>query len=316
MVSSDVIECFRSRSRECVIMTGKVYEYCMFHNEHAVLDLKLRESGKFVDQLHLCEANKTFKGGTRIQALRLVESSFVKPHLLDAEKAFHPGYSWGPSRKFPFFRKRKMARKNETIQRNHVHRILREIDDTDLVILSDIDEIIDSRFADEIIEKAKQYGIVSIEMHHTLFYLNLYSTNWQEVWPNSPANYAYRVFVLTGARFRSLHEKSDRLRRRGEWNQLGNEVHLIKGFKGFHHSWLGDEDAALEKLASYAHSVSEHRPDLADANGKVTREALAKFIRAGESIFPGNRLEIRSFEEIQPLASISSDRDKFAKFLL
>lgn len=296
-------------------MAARIYEFCMFHNEHAVLGLKTRESGKFVDELHLCESNRTFKGGERLLVLPPT-TDFLKSHVFDGAARFHPGYAWGPSRFFPFFRKKKMARRNETLQRNHVHEVLDHVDDSDIVILSDIDEIIDARFADEVIEKAKRHGIVSIEMHHTLFYLNLFSTNWQEVWPGSPGNYAYRVFVMTGKHFRAMKEKSDPLRRRGEWNRLQQDVHLIKGFKGFHHSWLGDEDAALEKLNSYAHSVSEHRPEMANEDGEVTRETLAKFIRTGKSIFPGNRLEIRTFAEVAPLECVAANREKLAHLFL
>jgi hypothetical protein len=292
-----------------------IYEFCMFHNEHDVLTLKRQESGKWVDELHLVESNRTFKGSERPLVLP-PSGDFLKTHIYDGATRFHPGSQWGVSRKFPFFRRKKMARKNETLQRNFVHEVLAEVADDDLVILSDVDEIIDSRHADEIVDAVRKHGAVSIEMHHTLFYLNLYSTNWHEVWPGSPTNYAYRVFVMTGERLRNLREKSDHLRRRGEWGQLGGEIHLLHGMKGFHHSWLGDEDAALEKLNSYAHSLHEHRPELADENGEVTRETLAKFIRSGESIFPGNEVEIRSFEQVEPLVSVRENPTKYARVML
>ncbi len=293
----------------------KIHEFCMFHNEQSALELKMRESGKWVDELHLCESNRTFRCGPRKLALP-AETAFLKPHVFDGEARFHPAYQWGISRYFPFFRKKKMARKNETLQRDHVHEVLAGVADSDVIVLSDIDEILDPAHADEVIEAARKHGIISVEMHHTLFYLNLYSTNWHEVWPGSPPNYAYRLFAMTGARFRELKRGSDNLRRRGEWGRLSSKVHLLKGFKGFHHSWLGDEAAALEKLQSYAHSVSEHRPDLVGPDGKVTKEALGRFIRAGESIFPGNVLEIRSFEESPPLPGIRENPARYAALIL
>lgn len=292
-----------------------IYEFCMFHNEHEALAIKRAESGRWVDELHLVESTRTFKGGPRSPALPDGDT-FLRPHLFDGEARFYPAVRWGPSRRFPFFRRKSMARRNETIQRNFVHEALAGVADDDIVILSDIDEIIDPRHADEIVDAARKHGLVSVRLHHTLFYLNLYSTNWHEVWPGSPRDYAYRVFVMTGARFRALGEGSDRLRRRGEWGQLEGEVPLLEGFRGFHHSWLGDEKAALDKLNSYAHSLAEHRGDLAGPTGEVTSESLARFIREGHSIFPGNTLELRSFEEVAPLPSVAANPERYRSLIL
>ena len=296
-------------------MPGKIYEFCMFHNEHDVLEIQIAESRKWVDQLILCESNRTFKSGERKLVLP-PSDDFVRTEVFDGAQRFHPEYAYGLSRYFPYFRKKKMARKNETMQRNFVHEVLFDIADDDLLVLGDVDEIVDSRYADEIVDQARKHGAVSIEMHHTLFYLNLYSRNWEEVWPRSMPNYAYRVFVMTGAAMRKIGVKSDPLRRRGEWGQLSKSIKLLKGFKGFHHSWLGDERAALDKLGSYAHSVSEHRPELVDEKGEVTMETLARFIRSGVSIFPGHELEIRSFDEVAPLTTVASDPDRFAHLIL
>jgi hypothetical protein len=293
----------------------KIYEFCMFHNEHAALEIKAAESAKWVDELHLCESSLTFRGGKRNLAIPKI-AEFIRPHVFDAETHFHPPYSWGPSRHFPFFRKKDMARKNETLQRDHVHKVLADVADDDIVILSDVDEIIDARFADEIVDAVKKRSLVSVELHHTLFYLNLYSTNWHEVWPGSPKNYAYRVFAMTGARFRDLPCQSDRLRRLGEWNKLAGWVPLLHGFKGFHHSWLGDEATALDKLASYAHSAHEHRADLLDAEGNISPERVRELIRSRRSLFEGNQLEMRGFDEIEPLESVMAKLDKYRALLL
>ncbi len=293
----------------------KIVEFCMFHNEHAALDIKQREARAWVDELHLCEANQTFQGSPRTPVLGQGDE-FLRPCLFDGQACFHQAFAWGPSRHFPFFRRKPMARKNETLQRNHVHEVLAGIADEDLVILSDIDEIIDSRHADEVVELARRHGIVSVELHHTLFYLNLYSANWHEVWPGSPPNYAYRVFVMTGAHFRKLREGSDRLRRRGEWGRLHGEVHLLQGFRGFHHSWLGDEHAALDKITAYCHGLGDHRADLLDEDGQPSLERLGHFIRSGQSFFPGNRLEIRSLQDIAPLGCIAADPDRYRHLML
>lgn len=294
----------------------RIREFCMFHNEHAALAIKRSEAGRWIDELHLCESNRTFQGGARALALADAADGFVHVHPHDGAARFHPPLRWGFSRYWPFFRRKKMARRNETMQRDLVHEALADVAADDIVILSDIDEILDARRADEVIDAARRHGIVSVELRHTLYYLDLYSANWHEVWPGSPANYAYRVFIMTGAWFHALSEGSDRLRRRGEWGRLDRDIPLLRGFRGFHHSWLGGAEAALDKLNAYAHSPNEHRPELIGEDGRVSPERLASFIRAGQSIFPGNRLEIHSFDEIEPLQSVMERRDDLGSLLL
>ena len=289
------------------VFTGvlmKIYEFCMFHNEHAALEIKRRESSSWVDELHLCESDRTFRGGIR-QPVLPASDEFLKTHLYPGAKRFEPGYRWGFSRYPPFFRKKKRARQNETRQRDYVHEALCSVSDDDIIILSDIDEVVDQRRAEELVDRAKRSGVASIRMHHTLFFVNLYSTNWHEVWPGSPPDYAYRVFAMTGAHFHAMKTSSDRLRRLGEWGKLNGEIDLLDGFAGFHHSWLGDEQAAMDKLQSYSHSLSEHDSSLSTEDGSPNAQRLREAIQSGQSIFPGNELEIRSFDELPPLKSVS-----------
>lgn len=296
----------------------KVREFCMFHNEFPVLGIKLDEARSWVDEVHLCESDRTFQAAPRELVLgsTSIDDPLVHRHVFDGSTRFHPAYCWGVSRHFPFFRKKKMARKNETMQRNHVHEVFADLAADDIVILGDVDEIIDSRFADEVIDAARKHGIVSVELHHTLFYLNLYSLNWTQVWPGSPPHYAYRVFVMTGTHFRRLREGSDHLRRRGEWNRLTREVPLLTGMRGFHHSWLGDKAAAAAKLQSYAHSLDEHRAGLMDADGTLSLEKLGALIGSGQSLFEGHRLEVRDFATTQPLRSVFENIAKYRDFIL
>lgn len=293
----------------------QVHEFCMFHNEHAALAIKQRESARWVDRLYLCQSDRTFRNEPR-ELVEIEETPFVRPLVYPGSRRFHPAYAWGPSRRFPFFRKRKRARQNEAMQRNHVHEVLSSVGDGDIVVLSDVDEIIDARHADAIVDAARTHGIVSVRLHHTLFYLNLYSTNWHEVWPGSPPDYAYRVFAMTGAHFHAMRRTSDELRQAGEQGKLAGEIHLLDGYRGFHHSWLGGEEAALAKIRSYAHSFGEHRADLTTEDGRLDEAKFREFVRRGESIFSGHNLEIRDFAEIEWLQSVRDMQTDLQEFIL
>ena len=292
----------------------RILEFNLFHDEHDALAIKQGEAARWIDELHVCEASHSFRGRVK-PASTLSSGTFLKPHLFDGAR-FHPEHAWGLSRHAPFFRRRDMARKNETMQRNFVHEILDPQDD-DIVILADIDEIIDSRHADEIVDAARRHGIVSIRLRHTFFYLNLLSTRFHEAWPGSPPDYAYRVFIMTGARFRTMRRTSDRLRRLGEWNRLADEVPLLDGYRGYHHSWLGDAQAARAKLASYAHRTEEHDPALVDpATGEITLDRLAQAIGEGRSLFPGDILERRPLDAIDALPFVAENRERFGHLVL
>ena len=125
-----------------------------------------------------------------------------------------------------------MARKNETMQRNYVHEVLSP-EANDIVILADIDEIVDHTLAQELIDLARKHGVVSVELHHTMFYLNLFSQNWHELWDGAPENYAYRLFVMTGEHFNTMKYTSNSLRRDGEWGYINGKYIWKKAFTGF-----------------------------------------------------------------------------------
>ncbi len=292
----------------------KIFEFNLFYNEHDALTIKQGEAARWVDELHLCEATRTFRGQARASS-GLQADDFLRIHQFDGDR-FHPEYKWGLSRYAPFFRRKDMARKNETMQRNAVHELLSPEDD-DIVILADVDEIIDSRHAEAIIAAAREHGIVSIRLRHTFFFLNLFSTRFHEAWPGSPPDYAYRVFVMTGAYLNTMRRTSDRLRRLGEWNRLGGEVHLMDGYRGTHHSWLGDAETAFTKLKSYAHRTEEHDPDLVDAaSGEITLARLAQAISKGRSLFPGDRLEQRAPADAALLPFVADNPDKFSHLMM
>ena len=108
---------------------------------------------------------------------------------------------------------------NEAIQRNKSSDYGNIIADDDIVILSDIDEIIDSQYAEEIINEVKKRGVITIKMHFSLFYFNLFSVNW-----GGPEQYSYRTFIMTGEYFKNMKCSSDYLRKQGEGKLLLDKI--------------------------------------------------------------------------------------------
>ncbi|MDE1280441.1 hypothetical protein, partial [Vibrio aestuarianus] len=208
----------------------------------------------------------------------------------------------GLIRRFPFIGHKNRAWYNEGYQRNYSAEIrMLDICDEDILIFSDIDEIIDSRYKDEIIDMVKKNGIITVKLHFSMFYLNLFSVNW-----GGPKDYSYRLFIMTGKHYKSLNMSIDELRKMGERGLLQGKVYCPDKFYGFHHSWLGDEAFILGKLQSYCHEPHEHNSNIL-TNNQYDINKIKVALKNGESIFPEHLLEVSN--DIDMLKSIDNNKN-------
>jgi hypothetical protein len=254
----------------------KIIECCPFFNENLIADIHIRESARWVDEIHIVETNRTFQYGPKDYVFD-VDHPKVRYHAVDVTQKFKPSRKWllyldlsGRFSKKHIYRDTGWY--NEMVQRN-LACALADIQDDNIVVLSDIDEIIDSRLADQLLLEVQKRKIITVRLHLTMYYFNLFSRNW-----SGPADYSYRVFLLTGKRLREhWRMDSDRLRKQGEHGQLYSTVYCADGFAGFHHSWLGDEESVSQKLNAYAHTQFR---ELDNA------EYIRRCIRERRSIYP------------------------------
>ncbi|MDE1309877.1 hypothetical protein MCX36_05310 [Vibrio aestuarianus] len=269
---------------------SKIYEFCSFFNENLIAQLKAKESSKWMDKLVIHEADYTFSYKEKGFLLdsNLAESEFITYKKLNVTSRFKKN-GYGMSRIFPYFRFKNRSWHNETIQREF-NTTIKELDvkDDDILIFSDIDEIIDSRKAQELIKLVNIHNIITVKLHYSLFYLNLFSEDWA-----GPKDYSYRVFIMTGSHFRKLECTVDQLRKKGERGELVDEVFCPNDFYGFHHSWLGDENKILEKLEAYSHTPDEHDGSIS-SQGKYDINVIRSKLLKGESIYKGHKLKINN----------------------
>lgn len=270
----------------------KIIECCPFFNENLVAKIHLNENRKWVDEFHITECDRTFKFGEKKYYLAdtIRNSQMVYYHQLDGNKYFKN------KKAFPTIEIPKISRsisryvykdpswRNEACQRNYS---LWNCDysDNDILILSDIDEIIDSSFADKIVDFVKKNGIATIKIHFTNFYFNLFCHGF-----GGPEGYSYRVFIVRGDVMRKrFMNDSDHLRKLGESGALQSSVYCFPQYMGFHHSWIGDWKKAYEKINSYAHSTSDHIESIS-TNGIFDIERIKQCVEDGISIFPNTTL--------------------------
>lgn len=197
---------------------------------------------------------------------------------------------------------------NEAVIRNYTLWNV-NYDDDDILILSDVDEIIDPKYSQEIIDAVNKYGIITVRIHFTWFYFNLFCPKF-----SGPADYSYRIFVVKGKVMREkFHNDSDYLRKCGERSQILNVVKCLDGIKGFHHSWLGDDDFVINKLRSYAHDESDHCPEIL-TNGEFDIEKIKKRLVNRECFL--NNVDLIYNDKIPLLEEVEKYRKEYPAFFL
>jgi len=282
----------------------KIILCCPFFKENLIAKLQIDEASRWVDEIHITEFDRSFQYNEKPYYFIHEHGNKVYYHKLKSDKVFLKTKNLIPHLKFfkkpywhpPIFRNSTWY--NEGMQRNYS---VPDFNDEDILVLSDIDEIINSNCADRLIEEVKKRDIITVKLHFTLFYLNLFSNNW-----GGPADYSYRTFLIKGRTFRKLWKAdSDTLRKQGERAELLNKVYCVPEFAGYHHSWLGDEKFISEKLKAYAHT--EH--GIYD-----NMEEIRLCLKEGRSIFPGHELSIKN--DLHFLESIEKNKLTYNRYMI
>lgn len=283
----------------------RIIQINTFHNENDIAKIQIDESSRWVDDIHITECNRTFQYGRKNQLYNLKPNPKVKYSFLDVENVFKKS-----SKIFPNIDlKRQMDNKllffnstwyNEMMQRKIAVAQV-DIGDNDILILGDIDEIVNSDYAQYLIDEVKKKDVITIKMHFTLFYFNLFSQNWQ-----GAPDYSYRLFLIKGKKFKNDFKCDyDKIRKMGERGLIANKVFCPDIPMGFHHSWLGDSDFISKKLKAYSHIEHSH------LDNKIY---IQNCIENGVSIFPGHKLQLNN--TVKLLSAIEKNREQYKHHFL
>lgn len=279
---------------------SQVSEYCLFNGEQLIADIKFAELSGFVDKFNIVESSRTFKNGKHTPTF---QTSFDNINY----RIYHPGKEFtGNSYRLaspPKFVKRNLnAWRNETLTRDFLSGGLRP-KDNDVLIFSDIDEIIDARHFQRVVKFALEHGVATVKLHFTLYFFNLFSENYL-----GPEDYSYRVFIMTGEYYNKMTITPDGLRKKGEAGELKDQIKCYPEFAGFHHSWIGDAEFVATKLASYSHGKEDHDAKLYDSNSRIDLSAVAELLNGKKSVYGSkHRLSIRT--DIPMLGIVEKSRE-------
>jgi hypothetical protein len=283
-----------------VELQSQVDEYCLFNGEQLIADIKFAKHSDFVDRFNIVESYRTFKNGKRIPSFQ-TSADNVDYRVFNPGKAF-TGNGFRPARPPRFMKRNLNPWKNETIVRDFMGSGLKPRND-DVLIFSDIDEIIDSRNLQKVIEFAKEHGVATVKLHFTLYFFNLFSEAFV-----GPEDYSYRVFIMTGAYYNAMTMTPYSLRKKGEAGELTKEIRCFPSFVGFHHSWIGDAEFVATKLASYSHGQEDHDAGIYDSNSRIDLSAVAELLNGKKSIY-GSKHKLSVRTEIPMLGSVEKLRE-------
>jgi len=283
-----------------VELKSQVNEYCLFNGEQLIADIKFAEYSEFVDQFNIVESTRTFKNGKRTPTFHTSVDN-VNYRIFYPGKEF-TGNSFRPARPPRFITTNLNPWRNETLTRNFLSSGLTPKNE-DILIFSDIDEIIDARYFAQVIEFAKAHGVATVKIHFTLYFFNLFSENY-----GGPEDYSYRVFIMTGEYYNKMTITPYELRKKGEAGELINEIKCFPSIVGFHHSWVGDAEFVATKLASYSHGREDHDAGLYNSNSRIDLSAVAELMNGKKSIYGSkHKLSIRT--DIPMLGSVEKLRE-------
>jgi len=244
-----------------------IYDCFTFFNELELLEIRLHELDPVVDRFVLVEATRT-------------HSNLEKPLYFDLNKErfarFLPKIIHIVVSDFPIASGNRWVFEN--YQRNAIFRGLRDCDQNDVVVVSDVDEIVRPQ---AILEYKDYPGIKFFRQRLYYYFLNCECSNL--IW-DAPKMAFYRD-MHTPQWLREYPKpwyprKWQRsLAKRGiALKQLVGEKDVFIGEGGWHFSYLGGIERVRQKIKAFAHVEY-------DNDEFLKKENLSRAIENGEDIF-------------------------------
>jgi beta-1,4-mannosyl-glycoprotein beta-1,4-N-acetylglucosaminyltransferase len=247
----------------------KIFDGFMFYNELDVLEVRLHELCDVVDHFVLVEANQTFQGNPKPLYYELNKRRFERfhdkiihivcsfPDVISNRLSLTSGPNWG----------------RENYQRDAIVRGLTTARSDDLILISDVDEIVSKRKLLEAIENRRKHDI-------TIFTMPLYKFQFNR---KTPEVWKYGARMVEYSQFRSAQslrsaylswsKRSARLGL-GKWHArlrnltllgMGNRIFEVKD-AGWHFTSIGDWSNWKNKINSYSHIELKNHPTVLDEN--------------------------------------------------
>lgn len=211
----------------------KIYDCFTFYNELELLELRLTELYNHVDYFVLVESNTTFTDKPKAFFFEENKNRYAK--WLD--KIIHVKVDDMPHSKNPW--------DNERFQRDQIMRGLVDADDNDLIIISDVDEILRPEAVDAMRNSQEDMFAMRMPLFNFKFNYMRVSAGAYDIWGMAGRRHLFEYIAPDG--FRAMRM------------QFMGSVGLDRGCQiiehgGWHFGYLGDAEWLRDKAQSFSHT--------------------------------------------------------------
>jgi hypothetical protein len=252
----------------------KIYDCFTFYNELDLLELRLEEHYDYVDYFVIAEANKTHQGRDKIYYLEENWDRYAKYH----DKIIHIKVDDMPTNDNAWVL--------ENYQRNALAKGYVDADEDDIIVISDLDEVM----------RAETFELMREDAEHTVFIcrcpLFYFKVNYIMVKPKS--------YWVNGMAMPKKYMTSPQdLRNLTHWasaqpEDLVTDKVMTIQHAGWHFTYLGNTDHAKNKIVNFAHQESNHLADTMDV------EAFMKLKKGIDPNNPNESFEIVELDDYFP----------------
>ena len=268
----------------------KIYDCFTFYNELDLLELRLQELYDHVDHFVIVEGNITFTN---------IEKPFYFKENQERFSQYLDKIIYVQVNDMP---KNTDAWANETFQRNAIARGIVDADDNDIIVISDLDEIVRPSTLDQMRDDTEnQIWGLRMPLFNFKFNYMLTSADRYNVWAMAsrkgllvPAN------DLRNQRFELMSFPY-------EYNQNG--IRLME-HAGWQFTYLGDTEFARNKIKSFSHTQT-NTPEI------IEQLDIERSIQNGDGIYhhPDYKFTAVKVDAYFPL-TIQQNQERYASLLI
>lgn len=220
------------------IHSPKVYDCFLFYNELELLEIRLHEMNDYVDKFVIVEATETFRGNPKKLFYEENKALFEKYK----DKIIHITISDHVATNDPWVR--------EHYQRNQVLRGLKDARPHDIVLLSDVDEIVRKTKIPELVRPILTEKCDLVVCQQTMYQGHLNRRKIDGIpWPGTTAVSYKMLKKLSPTKVRKLRKTRERQLRRANIQHV-----MMLSDAGWHFTSMGGIQRYLTKIESFSHS--------------------------------------------------------------
>lgn len=259
----------------------KIVDTTMFWNEFDILEIRLREHYDHVDKIVIVECDRSYSGNYKGFNLETQIDRYSRWW----DKVEYIKVENSPTHRDPWA--------NEHWQRNHMNRGWQGLTDNDVIMISDLDEIVRPEAFEYM--RATNYNFYGLYMPAFYFKFNYVDTK---------PDWHYKVW---GRAFRGFQDQGRYMR---YMDSIPGARNIRLHHAGWHFGWLGDEEFAKNKIQSFSHNEINQPHIIENLN-------IEKHIEEGRDHFrPENQTWVRVNLDSYFPKQILENKEKYAHLIL